>query len=222
MLIVASSDIHAPLKLKDFEDSLLDIKGDPDYILLAGDIVDRNQHFYLKKVYTIIKSFFPNSKIYSVFGNNEYIEYREMYKKDYGFMNWIDDSYVDLGDYYLVGTEGILDSPTLWMRKNMPNIVEFWRTRLKRIEELLRMLNDKPVILLSHYAPTCKTVFGDPAPTSFLCSRKMENLLLKYKHIKIVIHGHAHSAKIWNTKVGHITSFNVSFYVHNKPCIIEL
>ncbi|HIP89982.1 MAG TPA: hypothetical protein EYH22_00285 [Candidatus Nanopusillus sp.] len=222
MLIVTSSDIHAPLRLKDFEVSLVNIEEEPDYILLAGDIIDKNQHFYLKKVYTIIRSFFPNSKIYSVFGNNEYIEYRNMYKKEYEFMNWIDDSYVDLGDYYLIGTEGILDLPTPWMRKNIPNILELWRIRFKSIERLLKTLDDKPIIFLSHYAPTCKTVFGDPAPASVLCSRKMENLLLKCSNIRVIIHGHAHNAKIWNAKIDNAEAINVSFYIHNKPLIINL
>jgi len=223
MRFAVTSDIHAPLMLKDFEKSLNEINKEIEYFFLLGDIIDKNQHFYLKKIYAIIKEYFPNIIIYSVFGNNEYFTFRDLYKKEYSYLNWIDDSIVEIENYYILGTEGVLDSLTSWMKKNTPWIKETWNERLRKIENLLENVKDKKVILLSHYGLSSTTVSGDPALPSLLASKKMEEIIKKYSEkIKIALHGHSHLAKIWKTKINETEIYNISFYIHKKPLIFEI
>ncbi len=222
MLIAATSDIHAPHFLKLFSDSLENIDREPDLFILAGDIVERNQHFYLKKVYWMIKSKFPNTFIVSVFGNNEFIEFREIYKKEYSFMNWLEEEYLEFGKYCLVGTEGTLNSLTTWMRRNAPWIKSIWEERVKKIRALLEDLSDKRVILITHYAPCSYTVYGDPAPTSLLYSSDFEKILHEFDNIRYAFHGHSHQAKVWSFQVNQAKVFNVSLPLHKKIFTIEL
>ena len=222
MLIAVTSDIHAPYFLKLFSDSLENLEEDPDLFILAGDLIERNQHFYLKKIYWMIKSKFPNTYIISVFGNNEFIEFREMYKREYSFMNWLEESYLEFNNYYILGTEGALNSLTSWMRRNIPWVKNTWEERINKIRKLLNELQDKNVILVTHYAPCSYTVYGDPAPASLLYSNEFEKILHEFNNIQYVFHGHSHRAKVWKYKVNQCTILNVSLPLHKKIITVKI
>jgi len=220
MIIAATADIHAPCMLKIFDDGVRKLEN-VDVFLLCGDLVDNNQHFYLKKIYNIIRDKFPDCLILSVFGNNEFYTYRDFYKKEYHYMNWIEEEIVEIGNIKFLGTEGVLDSIPNYIRKYLPNAREVFEKRLEKIEQLLKENNN--IILFTHYSPTPKTVAGDPAPASILSSKKFEELIQRYsKHILYVFHGHAHNAKIWKTKIENTEVINVSLFIHKRIIVIEI
>ncbi len=221
MKAIVTGDIHAPLYLNVFKEALEEIYIEPDVIFLLGDIIDSGRHQYLKKVYDIIKQRFPNIKIFSVFGNNEYQELRPFLKKEYSYFNWLDDESVELDNYIVIGTEGILDRLTLWQRKHMPHLEEIWKKRLEKIKSLFEKYKDKKVILLSHYAPVCKTCEGDPAPKYYLCSKRFEELIRKYQP-DYIFHAHAHMAKVLETTIGKTKVFNASLYARNEILVLEI
>ena len=212
---MVTSDLHLPLNIKQFYESLKDIE-DVDYILLAGDIVDRNQHIYFKKLYDILKNKFKDAEIYSVFGNNESIEYREIYKKEYFFMNWLDYSYVDLGKYYLFGFPGL---PDRFWKRTIEDLKEEAKNRIKNV---LDKIKDKDVIVLTHYGVIKETVLGDPGPEWSLYSKDIGNLILSYENVRYIFHGHSHLSKNWKYKIGNKEIYNVCFYIHKKPLVFDL
>jgi len=136
-------------------------------------------------------------------------------------MNWLDDEFVDLDDYILYGTEGVLDHLTTWMRKNFSQMKNIFEARIQKIKKFLEEIN-KPVIFASHYAPVCKTVFGDPAPYYYLCSKKLENIVINNKNIKYIFHGHAHLAKITYAEINNKKVYNVSAYATNKITVVNV
>ncbi|MEM4571526.1 MAG: metallophosphoesterase, partial [Nanopusillaceae archaeon] len=196
-------------------ESLREIDEEIDVFVFAGDIIDRDNHIYFKKLFSILNEKFSNFKIISVFGNNESMQNWEKYKKEYSFMGWLDNDYVIIDDYCFLGTSGFPDlrKSILYMKKE---------EILKKLEKCFQEINKK-IIFISHYSFCQKTIMGDPGIPSALFSKDLNNLFKTYKNkILFAFHGHAHFAKIWYYKLENTNIYNVSFYIHKKPLILEL
>jgi len=214
MKIAVTSDLHLPLNLKEFYDSIRNLEK-VDIFIFAGDIVDRDNHLYFKKLYYILKERFGEIKIISVFGNNEHPNNWEKYKKEYSFMGWLDNEYIKIEDVYFVGTSGFPD----WRRSVIypkKNII------LSKLNDILGKIDGRAVFI-SHYSFCSETIKGDPGYISGLYSKEMEELVKKHSNkIFLAFHGHAHFAKKWYHKLDNTEVYNVSFYIHKKPLVFEI
>lgn len=224
MLISAISDLD-PLgvDLEPFWD-VIKKANEPDLFLLGGDIYEyRNP-----EIYGLILDFIKLKKwacpIIAVFGNREFDEDIDEIKKICkNRITFLDDESIELKvknkKVGIVGTRGSLDFPTWWQSTHVPDIRKAYLERIKKCEELLDKLKVDIKILLSHYAPTYKTLVGEnPKIYSVLGSKKFENVLVKTK-TSFAIHGHAH----YGTALAFVDSipiFNVSFTVNRK--IVEI
>jgi len=214
MRIAVTADLHLPLNLKGFYDSLQGL-GKIDLFIFAGDTVDRDNHLYFKKLYYILREKFGEVKIISVFGNNENPNNWEKYKKEYSFMGWLDNEYVKIDDIYFVGTSGFPDwrKSIVYSKKNLI---------LSKLNDILSSIDGK-VVFISHYSFCLETIKGDPGNIFGLYSREMEELVRRYLNkIILAFHGHAHFAKNWYHKLGNTEVYNVSFYIHKKPLVFEI
>ena len=224
MLVSAISDLD-PLgvDLEPFWD-VIKKANEPDLFLLGGDIYEyRNP-----EIYGLILDFIKLKKwvcpIIAVFGNREFDEDIDEIKKICkSRITFLDDESIELKvknkKVGIVGTRGSLDFPTWWQSTHVPDIRKAYLERIKKCEELLDKLKVDIKILLSHYAPTYKTLVGEnPKIHSVLGSKKFENVLVKTK-TSFAIHGHAH----YGTALAFVDSipiFNVSFTVNRK--IVEI
>jgi len=224
MLISAISDLD-PLgvDLEPFWD-VIKKANEPDLFLLGGDIYEyRNP-----EIYGLILDFIKLKKwacpIIAVFGNREFDEDIDEIKKICkNRITFLDDESIELKvknkKVGIVGTRGSLDFPTWWQSTHVPDIRKAYLERIKKCEELLDKLKVDIKILLSHYAPTYKTLVGEnPKIYSVLGSKNFENVLVKTK-TSFAIHGHAH----YGTALAFVDSipiFNVSFTVNRK--IVEI
>lgn len=221
MRILATSDLHFPHNIKEFESSIKDIRTDIDVIILAGDIIDKEQHIYLKKLYEILNQKFQNVPILATFGNNELKLYDKedkvnYYKKNYGFIKWLNYEFVEIEKYKIYGFMGF---PTYPPRKILEyeKLKETW---IKKLEDFLK--NNDNVILFTHYGVCKETIIGDPGLPPFLYSKEIEEIIKKYNEkILLVIHGHAHLSKNFYYKIRKTEIYNVAFYIHKKPIIFE-
>jgi Icc-related predicted phosphoesterase len=197
---------------------------EPDLFLLAGDIYE----FRNPEIYGLIIDFFKlkkwNCPIIAVFGNREFDEDLDEIKKICkNRITFLDDESIELKikdkKVGIVGTRGSLDVPTWWQSTHVPDIRKAYLERIKKCEELLEKLKVDIKILLSHYAPTYKTLVGeDKKIYSSLGSRKFEDTLIKTK-INFAVHGHAH----YGTSLAFVDSipvFNVAFNISRK--IVEI
>lgn len=197
---------------------------EPDLFLLAGDIYE----FRNTEIYGLIIDFFKLKKwscpIIAVFGNREFDEDLDEIKKICkNRITFLDDESIELKikdkKVGIVGTRGSLDVPTWWQSTHVPDIRKAYLERIKKCEELLEKLKVDIKILLSHYAPTYKTLVGeDKKIYSSLGSRKFEDTLIKTK-ISFAVHGHAHYG-IPLAFVDSIPVFNVAFNISRK--IVEI
>jgi predicted MPP superfamily phosphohydrolase len=77
-----------------FLESLNQVNVNPHVVIFAGDMVKRNNVVALRPVINAVKQKFPGTRIVSVFGNEEFLGYEELYMSVYREVTWLNDSYL--------------------------------------------------------------------------------------------------------------------------------
>ncbi|MCE4628198.1 MAG: metallophosphoesterase, partial [Desulfurococcales archaeon] len=110
--IYATSDVHSPRYLSLLVSSLPE-KGEACLFLLAGDIVDRGRVEAAKPVFDAVRQKFPGSKLVAVFGNEEYHDREDEYRRAYPYVDWLSDEYriydCNGTSIAIIGTRGAID-----------------------------------------------------------------------------------------------------------------
>ena len=228
VIVGAIADVHSPKYLEDFK-KVLSNSPDVDLILLAGDMIYKGQVEEYENVLNAIKSRYDGCKVVACFGNEEYDDRIEQIVERYDEVTWLNDEFTIINikglELSIVGTKGCLDRPTTWQRKNIPNIVQIYEQRLKKVDEVLASIALKRadyIILLSHYSTTFKTLVGEPRwAWPELGSTKLEEIVKK-RGPHLVIHGHAHNGQVHVATINGIQVYNVSFPATRKLTIIKL
>ena len=224
MLIAATSDVHIPRFYEEFVKAVDKLQVKPDLFLLAGDMVERGEVNEYEKVWNTLFGKI-SCPIVACFGNTEFQQYREEMKERFKGIKFLDDeaTILQIGNELvgIVGTTGCLDVPTIWQKRNIPNIEKIYQERAMVIEKLLqRMVRVDMKILLSHYAPTYKTLVGEnPRVYGSLGSKMVEEVLIKTKPT-LAIHGHSHRGTkfAW---VDTVPVFNVALPLNGEIVLID-
>jgi len=233
MRIAAVGDVHGgenlPALRKDLEG--LD---PPDLFLLAGDLTDRNDvDAFVEVVDTVGER--VSCPIYGVFGNNEYSQSHEEYRKR-SRVPLLDDEVatvrVEGREVRILGSTGSLDRPTWWQRMNLPGIARLYDERVAKIDALLQGGGFR--ILLTHYPPTHVTMGGEKEEwRPELGSKKLEAVILR-RRPDLVIHGHIHKGIPFATLAtgqrriddfdprGAIPVYNVAYPVTRKIAVVDV
>jgi predicted phosphodiesterase len=225
MIIVSTSDVHSPENLPLFLEALKNTTSEPDLVIFAGDMVDKNKVFMLKPVVEATLKRFPKSKIIAIFGNEEYRGYEKLYISLYKEVTWLNDDYIVLGDNELciIGTRGALDKPTTWQMKNIPDIQKIYSELPYRIEKMaleLRGHGCKKIILVSHYGVTRKNLVGEKEEIyPYLACTKFEKIIRR-EVFDVVIHGHVHLGAYEVVYIRDVPVYNVSLPARRK--LVEL
>lgn len=223
MLIAAISDIHLPKNSQEFMKALDRLAYKPDLFLMAGDMVDNGQIEEYDRLYNMLfgKIFCP---IVACFGNNEFQDSRDKVKHKYREIKFLDDEscVVETAGTTVgvFGSTGSLETPTAWQKANVPNIEQLYHRRVLLAEKKLAEMNTGFKILLTHYAPTFKTLEGsNPSFFSGLGSRAFENVIIKERP-NLAVHGHAHRG-VSHAWIDSIPVVNVAFPVNKGIVLID-
>lgn len=215
MKVIAISDVHAPIWLKDLERAVYGEEKGEYLVLVAGDMVNRGNYRYYRKVMEVLYSL-GNVSIVSVFGNDEYDSVKDKLREENPEVTFLDDESIELEidglRVGIVGSRGCLELPTIWQRKNIPGIEKIYEERFRLLGKMLEDLRSRVdvTVLLTHYATTTKTMKGEnPRAWRYLGHRGFESYMEKGL-IDVSIHGHVHNgsktAEVGGTKV-----YNVAF-----------
>ncbi len=223
-IILATADIHSPHYLMILKSSLTKLSQNEKracLVLLAGDIVDRGRIEAAAPVFNMIREHLPDAKLVAVFGNEEYHELENEFKRVYSYVDWLDDEYrvYECGDSSIgiVGTRGSLEKPTRWQQKNMPWLARIYKERPSIIRRLLQKARGEAdkVILLSHYALSKATIKGEhPAIWPHLYDPAMESVIREEKP-DAAVHGHAHKGRPYAV-VGVTPVYNVALPLNRR------
>ncbi|MFQ6013117.1 MAG: metallophosphoesterase [Thermoplasmata archaeon] len=233
MRIVAVGDIHGKEHLEAIRERLREA-GSADLVLLAGDITQRNDIDLYGRVLEVFEETVP-APIIAVFGNHEWSDSHADYRAAYP-ITFLEEEAKDIqvGDRSLrvVGSTGVLDRPTWWQRTHVPEVTSEYTRRLQALDRLLEEEGFR--VLLTHYAPTYRTLVGEgESYWDQLGSKRMERVLLRHRP-ELVIHGHAHrgvpyaelqtgQTTLQNFDRGRaIPIHNVAFPLRNDATILDL
>ncbi|MHA1264806.1 MAG: metallophosphoesterase family protein [Candidatus Helarchaeota archaeon] len=227
--IACVSDVHAPRYLDLFKASLEKIKHkEIDIFLLAGDIIYKGVVRELTRVITLLEDYNIKFPVYACFGNEEYDNlYEDLKLLGKDKIIFLEDELISLKrkakKIGIIGTKGSLAQPTWWQAKNIPNIREIYRMRIKKIEELAQKNTNYDIkILLIHYAPTYKTVVGEPERAyPQMGTKALEKVILNpnYK-ITAVVHGHAHKGRKLAILGNRVPVYNVALPLRKEITIL--
>jgi len=189
MRLAAASDIHTPANLEQFRNQLHNTE-QFQTLILAGDVVNDNQ---IEQYCNVLDEVQKETDIYAVFGNEEYEEQHDQYVETYGDrVHFLRETTAELEDLQIIGTTGSLDRPTWWQRKNKP---ERWKIYADRVKTVDRLLDEcDRAILLTHYAPTYRTLKGENSDAwPEMGRQEYEDIIEKHSDTLIAaVHGHAH------------------------------
>jgi len=227
--ICAVGDIHGMRYFSVFQASLRSIVGfHPHVCVLAGDIIDEGKVEELEPVLDAIRDRYPKIPVVGVFGNEEYHEVEPLIIKKYPEVIWLNDSLAILTlnkvKVGFVGTRGSLEKLTYWQKRHMPELMDIYSERPRIIKELIGEVKKYSdiVILISHYAPTFLTVKGESRKLyPYMGSREMEKAVREAKP-DLVIHAHAHNARVTEATIDMTRIFNVSLPARKGIAQIEV
>ncbi len=229
MKVYAVADVHYPRFGEEFTKALTSLEP-PDLFLLAGDIVNRGSAEEFPHVLDLISDSLGNDfPIVGCFGNEEYSEVRDQIKKYVkGRMTLLDEKSTiltyDGKKIGIVGTQGSLDKPTSWQKKNIPGIKDIFERRAGRAESLLKRIASQVDyrILLMHYSPCIETCEGEDVRSfAWLGSRKFYTVISNVKP-DLVIHGHVHNSDVHEADIGATIVRNVALPAVGRITELEL
>ncbi len=221
-LFLAFSDVHSPKYLSRFKESVRNL-GRFDVIFIAGDLMEEGNFEGLKALLNVIRGL--GDLVITVQGNEDY---DESLKKalDLRGITWLLDEarVIEASGFRLkvIGSMGVLDRPTRWQERNIPNIREIYKRRFEWICSELESDGDLPAILLTHYAPTYRTLEGeDRRLWPMLGCERLEKCLLRRNAPILAIHGHAHESRRRCVRLGRCIIINVAFPNLWRPVVIR-
>jgi Icc-related predicted phosphoesterase len=224
MIIAAVSDVHSPRWYEEFVRAVDRMRIKPDLFVIAGDMIERGNIAEYERVYNALFGKF-NCHIVACFGNNEFDQFRQQLKAKFPDIKFLDDegTILRIGNISVgvVGTTGSLDTPTPWQKENMPNIEKTFQERVNIVDRMMRRMYGVDFrILVSHYAPTYKTLEGEnPRFYGSMGSRMYETLLTTIKPT-VVFHGHSVRGKKMDW-VDTVPIYNVAFAVNREIVVVD-
>ncbi len=214
LFLAAVADIHAPKNLALFRKALselLNSRGKPALMLLVGDLVAKNDYTQMEAVLEALDEL--ECPLFACFGNEEYEESKEEYLS-YERVRWLDDeaAVVELGGLKvgLIGSRGSLDRPTWWQRTHVPGIRALYKRRVRLIDELLAEMEADAVIVMTHYAPTYRTLVGERERLWPEMACRALEAVIERRAPHLWLHGHAHKATVLEARLGDTLVVNVS------------
>ncbi len=193
--------------------------------LLAGDLVNRGNVDAIEPLTEQLKEL--ECPIFAVFGNEEYDTIKdELRKRTKDVITFLDDEMKVMSlngeRVAIVGTRGVLDQPTFWQSRYVKGIRNRYTQRVGILSTLLAKASSEAehTILLSHYAPTFKTLSGEMRRAlPQMGSRRVERLVNKHNPT-MAIHGHAHQG-LTQGLVGKTPVFNVALPLRKRIVLID-
>ena len=196
MIIGALGDVHGKKNLPLVENDARRLES-CDLLLLAGDLTENNDVDEYGLVISRLREL-TDAELVAVFGNEEYDEQHEEYRKRYP-VTFLEEERKDLEldgvKVRIVGSTGSLDRPTWWQRTHMPGAWERYRDRVGEISGLLVRDEAEVLVLLTHYAPTYATLEGE-RESAFpeMGSLALEKVVIE-RRPDLALHAHAHKGK---------------------------
>jgi Icc-related predicted phosphoesterase len=228
MRIAATSDLHfTPQGYDRIREPLSHVKDEADVLVIAGDLTNYGKPEEMQSLLNaLVRLRIP---IIAVLGNHDYESGQEqdlMKMMTTEGIKVLDGSNYERDGVGFAGTKGFLGGfgrgmLTAFGEKEVKAFVQAGLDETLKLERALTMLRAPKIVIVTHYAPVCETVEGEPHEIwPYLGSSRLAEVIDRHQAV-IAFHGHAHHGSPDGKTIGGVPVHNVALSLlmaSNPPC----
>lgn len=217
MRIAATADIHfSPQSYDRIREPLAHVRDEADVLVIAGDLTNYGKQEEMHSLLNaLVRLRIP---IVAVLGNHDYesCQEQELIKlMTTEGIKVLDGSSYERDGVGFAGTKGFLGGfgrgvLTAFGEKEIKAFVQASIDETLKLERALSMLRTEKTVIVTHYAPVCDTVMGEPQEIwPYLGSSRLAEVIDRHG-AALALHGHAHHGKLDGKTTSGIPVHNVA------------
>jgi uncharacterized protein len=217
MRIAATADLHfTPQNYDRVREPLARVRDEADVLVIAGDLTNYGKPEEMHSLLNgLVRLRVP---VIAVLGNHDYESGQEQQLIKMMITEGIkvlDGSSYERDGVGFAGTKGFLGGfgrgiLTAFGEKEVKAFVQASLDEAMKLERSLAMLRTPKTVIVTHYAPVCETVQGEPAEIwPYLGSSRLAEVIDRHQAV-LALHGHAHHGKLDGKTAGGIPVHNVA------------
>src|SRR5215470_1334243 len=217
MKIAATADLHfSPQAYDKVREPLAHVREEADVLVIAGDLTNYGKP---EEMHSLLNALVRlRVPIITVLGNHDYEsgQEQELIKMMTSEgIKVLDGSSYEREGVGFAGTKGFLGGfgrgiLTAFGEKEVKAFVQASVDEAMKLERSLAMLRTSKTVIVTHYAPVCDTVLGEPAEIwPYLGSSRLAEVIDRHQAV-LALHGHAHHGQLNGKTTGGVPVHNVS------------
>lgn len=217
MKIAATADIHfSPQSYDRIREPLAQVRDEADVLVIAGDLTNYGKPEEMHSLLNaLIRLRIP---IIAVLGNHDYessCEQELMKMMTAEGIKVLDGSSYERDGVGFAGAKGFIGGfgrgvLTAFGEKEIKAFVQASLDETLKLERALSMIRTEKIVIVTHYAPICETVIGEPQEIwPYLGSSRLAEVIDRHG-AKLALHGHAHHGRPDGKTTGGVPVHNVA------------
>jgi uncharacterized protein len=217
MRIAATADIHySPQSYDHIREPLAHVREEADVLVIAGDLTNYGKPEEMHSLLNaLVRLRLP---IVAVLGNHDYessCEQELMRMMTDEGIKVLDGSSYERDGVGFAGAKGFVGGfgrgvLTAFGEKEIKAFVQASLDETLKLERALSMIRTEKMVIVTHYAPICETVLGEPQEIwPYLGSSRLAEVIDRHG-AKLAVHGHAHHGRPDGKTPGGIPVHNVA------------
>jgi uncharacterized protein len=217
MRIAATADLHySPQSYDRIREPLAQVRDEADVLVIAGDLTNYGKPEEMHSLLNaLVRLRLP---IVAVLGNHDYessCEQELMRMMTEDGIKVLDGSSYERDGVGFAGAKGFIGGfgrgvLTAFGEKEIKAFVQASLDETLKLERALSMIRTEKMVIVTHYAPICETVLGEPQEIwPYLGSSRLAEVIDRHG-AKLALHGHAHHGKPDGKTAGGIPVHNVA------------
>jgi uncharacterized protein len=217
MRIAATADIHfSPQSYDRIREPLSHARDEADVLVIAGDLTNYGKP---EEMYSLLNALVRlRLPIVAVLGNHDYESGQEqelMKMMNTEGIKVLDGSSYERDGVGFAGAKGFIGGfgrgvLTAFGEKEVKAFVQASVDETMKLERALSLLRAEKVVIVTHYAPICETVLGEPQEIwPYLGSSRLSEVIDRNGAV-LALHGHAHHGKLNGRTTGGVPVHNVA------------
>jgi uncharacterized protein len=217
MRIAATADIHfSPQSYDRIREPLGQVRDEADVLVIAGDLTNYGKPEEMHSLLNaLVRLRIP---IIAVLGNHDYessCEEELMKMMTSEGIKVLDGSSYERDGIGFAGAKGFIGGfgrgvLTAFGEKEIKAFVQASLDETLKLERALSMIRTEKIVIVTHYAPICETVIGEPQEIwPYLGSSRLSEVIDRHG-AKLALHGHAHHGRPDGKTTGGVPVHNVA------------
>lgn len=217
MRIAATADLHySPQSYDHIREPLAHVRDEADVLVIAGDLTNYGKPEEMHSLLNaLVRLRLP---IVAVLGNHDYessCEQELMRMMTEEGIKVLDGSSYERDGVGFAGAKGFIGGfgrgvLTAFGEKEIKAFVQASLDETLKLERALSMIRTEKIVIVTHYAPICETVLGEPQEIwPYLGSSRLAEVIDRHG-AKLALHGHAHHGRPDGKTSGGVPVHNVA------------